>query len=235
MLLMFITSSVKSATLNIIAGLHKPPYVIEKNGDITGFEVELITEVLANMVYQSEFLLVPFARSMKMLKQPNIDAIMTASPKVFTIKSHLTKPYVTYQNVVVSLADRNLAITQISQLGQFSIASFQMASKVLGNEFEVAANKSPYIAEVTSQVRQIEMLSQRKVDTLIMDINIFNYFNRFSKLKVDIARIFPHSSYSLALRDPKLIPEFEKQFKLYVKSKRYLALVDKYNMLSLVN
>lgn len=228
---MLLSSKVNAKTLSIVAGLHKPPYVIKKGDDITGFEVELISHVMSMIGHQCHFELVSFARSMRMLEQPYIDAIMSAPTQVFTNTDQLTVPYVGYQNVAVSLAANPLEISKVADLSKYTMAGFQMASQVLGGEFKAATKQSPLYTELSNQTRQVEMLAQGKIDVLVMDINIFNYINRGIGIEVEVYEVFPISRYHLALRDMSLVPEFNKAFSQFRTTSQYKALLKKYNML----
>lgn len=217
-------------TINIVAGMNKPPYAFVEDGKATGFEIELVTQVLAQIEVTPDFHLIPYARSMRMLANENVDAVLTASPIVFKDKNVLTKPYISYQNVVVSLASNELKVTEIGSLGHYSMAAFQMASRVLGKPFNTATKTSPYYTELAEQKRQLEMLKQEKVQTLIMDINIFNHFKTSDYPEVAIDAVFPTSLYGLAFKDPNLVKGFNRAWLKYKKSPEYQALKLKYNM-----
>lgn len=217
-------------TINIVAGMSKPPYAYLEEGKAVGFEIELVTQVLATIDVKPEFHLIPYARSMRMLANENVDAVLTASPIVFKDKTILTKPYISYQNVAISLADNKLDIDQVAHLGHYSMAAFQMASRVLGKPFNTATKTSPYYTELAEQNRQLEMLRQEKVQTLIMDINIFNYFKAADYPQVEIAEVFPVSLYGLAFKDPSLVKGFNRAWLSYRKSEQYQQLKLKYNM-----
>lgn len=217
-------------TINIVAGMSKPPYAYLKDGEAAGFEIELVTLVLAKIDVTPEFHLIPYARSMRMLANDNVDAVLTASPIVFKDKNVLSKPYISYQNVAVSLAKNQFEIDQIEHLGHYSMAAFQMASRVLGKPFNTATQSSPYYTELAEQHRQLEMLKQEKVQALIMDINIFNYFKSENYPDVAVAKVFPISLYGLAFKDPDLVKRFNLAWLEFRKSAEYRELKRKHNM-----
>ncbi|NVK24038.1 MAG: transporter substrate-binding domain-containing protein [Gammaproteobacteria bacterium] len=221
---------VGAVTVNVVGGLHKPPYIIQSDDGVSGFEVEFVERVLEQIGHRSKFVLVPFARSMKMMNEPNVDAVMTASTRTFSDLSKLSAPYVTYQNVAVSLSENNLNIQSVDDLSNHTVASFQTATKVLGPQFAAAVDKSPYYFEISTQQRQIELLLQGKVDVLVLDVHIFKYFNRFANLKVNIHPIFPKSEYRLAVKDPALISKFDNQAKKFKSTRQYSQLLKKYHM-----
>lgn len=228
--LLFLSSTTQAKVLNIVAGLNKPPYVFEQEGEFVGFEIELVKQVVAKMGYDTKFHLVPFARSVKLLDKEGVDAVMTISPKLKSSANALSKPYISYQNVAISLSDNKLNIDTISDIGKHSIASFQMASKVLGKPFYLASTISPYYTELSEQSRQLVMLKQRKVEVLVMDVNIFNYFSGDAYPDVDVHKVFPISIYAMAFKDPDLVGRFDAEMTKFLASPAYKSLAQKYDM-----
>ena len=227
----FFSVNVKAKeSLTIVAGFNKPPYVIKTEDTISGFEVDLIDMVLEQMGYHSNLILVPFGRSMKLLDEPGIDGILTASPKLFTDPSKLTKPYVVYQNAAISLKKSNIQVDNILQLQAYSMASFQMASKLLGNEFATATEISPYFVEVTQQERQLKLLAKEKVQLLIMDVNIFNHFNKNTNLEVKTHPIFPKSAYVMAFANSEIVEPFNQAMQAFKASNAYRELLIKHGV-----
>ena len=223
-------NSFANQKLTIVASFHKPPYLIKKNNEITGFEVELVSSVLSNLGYETNFILVPFTRSMELLEEPNVNGIMTVSEEIFSDTSKLSKPFITYQNIAASLVSETVEISSIKDLGKYSMATFQLAPKLLGKEFELASAKSPYLIEISEQVRQLNMLERNKVQLVVMDKNILNYFNRQTKLDLTIHSVFPKNYYGLALDDSDLVEKFDIEMDKFKKSKAYQTLLVKYKM-----
>jgi polar amino acid transport system substrate-binding protein len=218
----------------IAVGLAKPPYVIQANN--TGFEIELIRNLLANMGESAEFVYTSFGHAPNMLEVDEIDAVMTTNSRVFNDLSKLSDIYITYENIAISLKDKNLTINSISDLANYSVASFQKADKILGTKFENAVNKSPFFLQIADQKRQPILLMKERVDTVVMDKNIFNYFVRELKIsnpenKFAFHYIFPKSHYKMAFKNRKNIPRFNKTLLEYSKSKEYQALLKKYKLL----
>lgn len=228
--ILFFTTFAHASVLNIVAGLNKPPYIYEQDGKFVGFEIELIEHVTAKMGYQTKFHLVPFARSVKLLDKEGFDAVMTISPKFKAKAAALSKPYISYKNVAISLKDKQIKIENITDLGKHSIASFQMASKVLGKPFYLASTLSPYYTELSEQSRQLVMLGQGKVDLLVMDVNIFNYFSNDDYPAVDVHIIFPRSKYAMAFKQIEVAEHFDKEMAKFIASPTYKKLAKKYNM-----
>lgn len=222
--------SAYSKTINIVAATNKPPYVYQKDGKAVGFEIELVEQLLQQMGVTPVFHLTPYGRSMKMLNSSDVDAVMTASASVFKDKTILSKPYVNYQNLVVSLSSSNIELSDVSQLQNHTMAAFQTASKVLGQEFANSVRLSPYYIEIPEQKRHVLMLRQKKVETLVMDVNIFRYFKTNDYPEVAFSRLFPVSVYGMAFKDPKLVARFNEVWLKHKSSEAYQQLKEKYKV-----
>lgn len=225
--------SIAKDKLIIAVGLAKPPYVIQANN--TGFEIELIRNILASMGKSTEFVYTSFGHSSKMLEVDEIDAVMTTNSRMFTDTTKLTNVYITYENIAISLKNKNLIIESIKDLANHSVASFQKADKVLGVEFEIAVNQSPFFLQIADQKSQPILLLKERVDVVVMDRNIFNYFTRELKIeklegKFNFHNIFSKSHYRMAFKNAQNITQFNKVFIEYSKTEAYQILLKKYQL-----
>jgi len=218
----------------VVVGLVKQPYVMGNN--ISGFEIELIRNVLKSMGKSVEFVFIPYGHSSKLLDIKNIDAMMSVSDKSFKDNSRLSNAYINYLDVAISLKSSNLTIDKISDLSKYSVVSFQQAGNVLGTEFSEAIAKSPMFIETAEQNRQLTLLMSGKVEVLVMDKNIFRYHAIEQKLtqlnnEVVFHKIFPKSPLKMAFKDKKHVLEFNNTFDKYSQSENYKRLIKKYDIL----
>lgn len=224
--------AVNAKTLTYVVGLSKPPYVIQHSN--TGYELETVSAITKLMGYNSNYLYVPFGRSPSMMKVKEVDGILTVNKQIIDKKEHLTTPYITYQNVVVTKKSDKLNISNISDLSHVSFAAFQNSVKLLGDEYGKAAKRSPYFTEVTEQYRQIELLNEKRVQALVIDINIFNYYasqaERYQPNDYSIHPVFSPSQYSLAFKNKSNVLLFNQALKTFKNSQEYQAIKDKYNL-----
>jgi polar amino acid transport system substrate-binding protein len=219
--------------LIVAVGLAKPPYVIQ--ADDSGFELDLIRNILKKMGKSTKFVYTQFGHSSKMLEVEEVDAVMTTNQNVFSDISKLSDAYITYQNVAISLKQSNITINTIEDLANFSIASFQKADKVLGQVFADAVDKSPLYMKIADQSQQPGLLLKKRAEVLIMDINIFKYFA--GELNVNdingqfvFHQIFPETHYKMAFKNKKYVRIFNDTFAEYKQTDDYLFLRNKYNL-----
>jgi len=226
-------AAIAKETLVIAVGLAKPPYVIQANN--SGFEMELIRNVLATMGKSAEFIYTSFGHSSKMLAVDEIDAVMTANNRMFHDETKLSNGYIIYENVAISLKSKNLSIESITDLANYSVASFQKADKILGEKFETAVNQSPYFLQIADQRRQPILLLKERVDVVVMDKNIFNYLARELKIeqlenKFSFHYIFPKTHYKMAFKETQNTINFNKALFKYTNSDAFKALFKKYKL-----
>lgn len=216
----------------VVVGHSKPPYVIEESQ--SGFELELMRQLLTLIGKEAEFIFIPYGRSEKMLSIPDISAVMTATQQMFPNIKTLSESYIDYQNVAISLKKNTISLNRIADLGNYSIASFQLAHKLLGEEFALAVAQSSMFIQVANQERQVELLVHERVDVVVMDIKIF--LHHLAKLRVsknldDIKfhHIFPISRYSVAFKNSADVAAFNQALADFITTDKYQQLVEKYN------
>ena len=219
--------------LVVAVGLAKPPYVIQANH--SGFELDLIRNILKIMGKSTKFVYTQFGHSSKMLEVKEVSAVMTTNERVFSDQSKLTDEYITYQNIAISLKKNNLTINTIEDLEHHTIASFQKADKVLGQAFSDAVKACPLYLKIADQSQQPMLLLKNRVEVLIMDKNIFKYFTRELNIKnkdslFTFHQIFPKTHYKIAFKNKKYVQAFNEIFSQYKQTGEYLLLRKRYNL-----
>lgn len=224
---------VKSEELVLVVGLTTPPYVIQDEN--AGFEIELMRSVLATLDYEISILYVPYGRAYETMQQIQADIGLTLSDKIAVDSEILSLPYVSYQNVAVSLLDKSIKLDRLEDLQGFSVVAFQNARKVLGTAFAAAVKTGPLYIELPEQSRQVKLLLAGKVEVIVLDINIFKYFSTsitgVSQMeKVQVHSLFPSIQYRAAISDPVLRKAFNRALSEYLSTAEYSKLMAKYDM-----
>ena len=124
-----IQSQTQRNQIELMAGLEKPPFIIEK--DSSGIELDIFRAVFSNANKETSFIHVPFGRTVTDFKRLNADGIVTVLPDYQHPCLFVSKPYITYQNVAVSLLDNQFEIEDIKSLSGKSMIAFQNARKYL--------------------------------------------------------------------------------------------------------
>lgn len=235
--LILCTSGIEAKNLNVVVGWNKPPYVIS-NSD-SGFELELVRQIMAELGHDISPLYVPFGRTMMMVQQGDVDVGLTMNSRHEVAAQLLSDPYVVYQNVAVTLQSRHLPVTSLAALNGRSVIAFQTATNVLGADFAKATELTSGYLEVPEQRRQVSMLLLGSVDVAILDRNIFTYLKGQLPLAQQHAttlhELFEASAYSAAIQDPILRKQFNQTLQAFIDDGRYQALLDRFGLVNLLD
>lgn len=231
--LFLVGNNTLATTLDVAVGWSKPPYVIAENN--SGFELELVTQVMDSLGYKLNPVYVPFGRTQSMLESGEVDLMLTANHTLGINPDQLSDVYVVYKNVAISLKKNDIHISKIEELGDYSVVAFQNASMILGEKYNQVMSKNLMYLELPDQKNQVEMLFQKNVEVIVIDINIFNYLSKQligSKQldNVNIHPLFPESKYQVGFVDSTLKFEFDKALASFLSSKSYKQLNDKYDL-----
>ncbi|WP_051275470.1 substrate-binding periplasmic protein [Aestuariibacter salexigens] len=224
----------RAEPFEVAVGWTKPPYVIA--ADDTGFEIELITEILTRMGYKDVYILyVPYGRSVKMIQDGSVDMGLTLTTTHGIPEEMLSDAYVAYQNAVISLASASREIRALPEISHYSVAAFQNAHKVLGDIYRTAVHNAELYIELPEQRRQVEMLLMGSIDLAIMDRFIFMHLSEDitgidQTDKVDIFQLFPTNYYQAGFKEPKILKRFNVELSRAHDDGLYRRLAEKYKL-----
>jgi len=223
--------SSESNKIAMMAGLSKPPFIIEADG--TGIELDLFHAAFAFSNKEVSFIHVPLGRTLTGFQRLNADGIITVLSDYKHPSLFVSRPYITYQNVAISLVDNQLLIDDIKSLAGKSMIAFQNAKKFLGEDFSKVISYSMNYREVADQMKQIDMLFLRRTEVIILDINIFKYFisnhtsGRYAQ-PFNVHYIFNERPYAAAFKTEKNRDLFDKGIKAIKEQGTYQLIMDKY-------
>jgi polar amino acid transport system substrate-binding protein len=141
----------------------------------SGIEIEIMTAALAVHGHKLIPSYMPLARVPFVFKQGKVDAAMTdLGQDMQALGAFYGEPAVLYNNVFISLAERNLTIETPEDIAGLSIVSFQGAYKRYPKWLMPAKNDDLY-AENFKQEKQVLLLERKHFDLVLSDINIFKY------------------------------------------------------------
>ncbi len=210
------------------------PYVIKTETGAAGLDYEIIAAALAEKGHRLTVKFYPFARLIATFNTNQ--EIEAAAPVVtrFNLTGTLTDPFLTYQNVGLSLAQANLPVQTLADLATFRVIAFQNARNALGPEFAAAvANNSNYREESNQQLT-VRILFNGRADLIIGERRIFRYFinDPATGINNSIAArehpLFAPTNYSVIFRDPALAADFNAGLAAIKASGLYDAILQKY-------
>ena len=216
--------------LRLAVGLAIPPYNIPETE--SGIELDIVREALKNKGYTIKPEYVPFARVKRALKYKEVDGALTINPDS-GIEAFYSDEHIVCENVVISLKENNFKIKDVKGLEGKSILAFQDATLYLGKDFASMAKENRKYREIPKQQLQINLLYSNRVDTVVLDKNIFYYHRRHNDMvdtskPIDIWYIFPPTTFSAAFVDEKVRDDFNEGLKQLRKTGRYDEIVKKY-------
>ncbi len=238
-LLVLLASSaeVSAREIEVAAGWDKPPYIISRTH--SGFEIELVKSILAQLGHDMVPVYVPMGRIARMVSSGNVDIGLTMNPKHNIEQEALSEIYVAYQNVAVSLATRDVVVDKPADLKNYTVIGFQTARRVLGAEYANAIKDHIGYLETPQQSRQVSMLIFGSVDVAVMDRNIFSYFKHqlplYQQFPTKVHEIFPINYYCAGIPDPTLRNGFNRVLGEMIADGRYQALIERYHVINLLN
>ena len=134
----------------------------------------------------------------------------------------------------MALSARRLDIRQIADLGRYSVSTFQRARELLGPEFMVMAAANPQYREEAQQIVRNRLLLSGRVDVIVGDRRIIEYFNHEMGGQVDSNQslswyaLFPPTPYQLGFRSVEQRDRFDAGLEALRRSGEYTAIEKKY-------
>ncbi len=135
----------------------------KKQGNTIQFESELIRQLLAELGYKAVFIAAPHVRLSRMLQDKELD--MAARQGGEQIEGLFYSPaYIEFHNLVFALADFPDQLETVKDMGRYSVASFQYATRILGPEFSQAMAISPSFREVVDHNQALICCSNKELN-----------------------------------------------------------------------
>lgn len=217
-------------------GLNKPPYIMAPDAALPGFEYEIAEKALAASGYLLQPEQLPQTRALALLRADQLDGMLSVDEGIGGT-DFFSEPYISYQNVAVTLSSRGIKLRQISDLRQYSVAAFQNAHLLLGEEFRQVASRHRNYREHPQQVTQNRLLFSGRVDVVVGDRLIFRYLTRQMEpplpmdQAVDYHALFAPSPRRAVFRDERVRDAFNAGLRTIRRNGTYAAITRKYQAL----
>ncbi|MEH6651347.1 MAG: ABC transporter substrate-binding protein [Motiliproteus sp.] len=212
-----------------------PPFSFP--GSDSGIEIDVIGEALAYHGHKLAPRYLPLARVPINFRQKSVDAAMTdLGIDMTAFGAYYGNSAVIYDNVFISLEERELTISQPQDLNRLSVLSFNGAVRRYPEWLNQVADANLYI-EQNNQMLQVLTLDKRRFDLALSDINIFKYnylqAKQAGKYKLKPV-VFHHftdvdaADYRPVFWSAKIRDDFNDGLQQLKQSGRYQAIYDKY-------
>lgn len=163
--------------LNLAFGLGKEPFTLD-HPKIRGIEYDLMYRALRNQgmeIYSAVNLSTPLLHQ-ALASNSNIDAKVAVNPK--DDGYFYSRPFINFDNVVISRAKDNRKITAASDLAGLTTLAFTDAYKYLGDDYYALFNpqtRPKDYREYKFQQQQVASFLRGEGDVLVIDKNIFEW------------------------------------------------------------
>jgi len=223
-------------SIEMLAGLTKPPFVIADEGK--GMQIEIIEAAFARSDALVHFTYIPLSRHLDVFRSRDYDGIITLTDHEKQEGICFSKPYIIYQNVAVSLVESAFNIDVVEDLTDLKVAAFQNATRFLGDKYKATFKDSDGYTELADQNSQVAMLFSNRIDAVVMDINIFKHIlanrrhenpnNKTYKKKYEIHFLFTPKVYTAGFKSLDLCQRFDQGINEIVADGSYQKIIDSY-------
>jgi polar amino acid transport system substrate-binding protein len=223
--------------LTVVFGEKLAPWVLADTDE--GIIIDILKATLTPLGYEIQPLYMPYARRTHAYKYGNVDAV--SDMNLNTINQHNLKGYFSdnayaYENFAFSLHKNKFNFTQIEDLKNHSLLSWQDAAIHLGEAYAKMVNSHDSYSETFDQLVQVKMLYLDKFDVVQMDANIFDYYRvqiiNDGKInatqQVDRFGLFGESPNGFLFKSEALRNKFNTQLLRIKKSGEYQKIFDRY-------
>ncbi|MBA6391180.1 ABC transporter substrate-binding protein [Colwellia sp. BRX10-3] len=165
------TKSIAEQTLKVGVG-NFPPFFIESGKK--GIFIEIIDEIFKQLPeYKVEYI---FMSNSRILHEINYGKSIDVACNIFPsskLNAYLSVPIFRFRDVAISKKSSKLIINNINDLRGKSIAAYQGATELLGDEFKQIAKKNHQYSEHAHPKDTTNLMISGKKDIRVGDINIF--------------------------------------------------------------
>lgn len=151
-----------------------PPYIFEKNDK--GIEIDIISAALAYKGHTLKPLYFPLGRIPISFRNNIVDAAMgDMGVNLKLYGGFYAAPAVIYDNVFITLKDKDISIIVPADLDSLHVVSFQGAEKRYPLWLKKVAEENRLFG-ISDQLSQVKLLHLGRYDVVLSDRYIFRYF-----------------------------------------------------------
>lgn len=206
-----------------------PPYMIKESE--SGLDIDIPRAAMARIGFPLRLEFYPLSRAVHELQMERIHLtapFFTAAPKgIFVSDSHIEyRPSVITLNSVKQLDD-------ISQLKNYSIATFQGATGYFGDKFYYASKHAPDYAESHDMEKLVDLLMSQRYQVVVLDYWIFHFFLAKSKYADQLSNVkfhdlLPRVPAAVAFNNEALRDQFNQGLRMIKSDGTYDEIIQRY-------
>lgn len=222
------------APIKIVFGVFRPPYIFEKKD--VGLDFEITQAAVETMGRRLTATHSTNNRGWSEIESGKVDALVGVTPDEKYSTLHFSEPILIYDNVAISKESKKIALDRVADLKKVRFLAFSESERYLGAEYQDLVQKSKRPTNAPDQRKQNLLFWSDKVDVIILDLNVFRYYQReFSSQFNTMAPVVIHRLFSMksnwrsvAFRDKALRDQFNTALATIRSNGRYQAILDKY-------
>ncbi|MCK8123588.1 transporter substrate-binding domain-containing protein [Pseudoalteromonas sp. 2CM39R] len=182
----------------VAASASLPPYVFQDTN--SGIQLEILKAAFKSQgISNISIHYMSNKRAEQQLMQGKVDIALNFPP-VLTSHVYKSDELLRYQNVAVSLADKDLKINSIYDLAGKSVLAFQNATNFIEAPFKSVTNILRSYEEVVNQEAQVDHLMKGWVDVIILERRVFLYYLEKYKQSAEVKPFIVHAIFKEAPR-----------------------------------
>jgi len=181
-----------------------------RTGPANNFDILLSYLLLTELGYQVEFVVAPYARLTRLLREKKIDVATRQAQQLPDLS--YSSPYLQFQNKVFALHSFKRPLTRLTDLACCQLTAFQNAHLALGPAFAEVSRQASSYQEMLDHTQAIQILLKGRTQLLVMDEATF--YRRLAELNISREQIrsfhlLPLVQYRLAFHQPALQQQTE--------------------------
>lgn len=228
-----------ATVVQIGCSLSIPPYVIPHND--RGIMLDLLRRSLANSGLSLHLEYNSNHSNADDFNQGRLDGLCITNRQATPTAFFASAPLVSFQNVAITLEERNLQLSNISDLGQYRVQAFSLARQLLPAEFAATVSAAPLYLEQGDQIEQVRALFAGETDVIVMEQTVFRYFlsqlrrqnptGPAASKRYRYIILFPPTEYYPAFRTAALRDQFDQGFQQLHDSGEEQRIIQSYEQL----
>ncbi len=206
-----------------------PPYMIQETE--SGLDIDISRAAMAKAGFPVRIEFYPLSRAIHELQLGRIHLTVPffiSAPKGIFVSD----PHIEYRPAVITLNSID-KMHEITQLKDYTIATFQGATGYFGDQFYYASKHSPDYVEYHDMGKLVDLLMSQRYQAVVLDYWIFRFFLSHSKYanqldQVRFHELLPRVPAAVAFNNEELRNKFNQGLRMIKTDGTYDEIINKY-------